>query len=110
MKNFLFACSCCPCAAAGGLFGRTRKDAGAAGGGAASVTFTHYSDLTEVFAEHRPLVVGKDRRFDAHLSWVDDYRAVTSGTLTVELVHADGSDRQGQRQGLPKHRASSACW
>lgn len=66
-----------------------------AGGSAASVTFTHYSDLTEVFAEHRPLVVGKDRRFDAHLSWVTDYRAVTSGTLMVELIHADGTIDKG---------------
>ena len=41
------------------------------GHGAGNVTFTHYSDLTEVFAEHRPLVVGKDRRFDvlAQDSW-----------------------------------------
>jgi RND family efflux transporter MFP subunit len=60
------------------------------GHGAGSVTFTHYSDLTEVFAEHRPLVAGRARRFDAHLSWLADYRAVTSGKLTVELIHPDG--------------------
>jgi membrane fusion protein, heavy metal efflux system len=71
------------------------SDAPAGAGGGASVNFTHYSDLTEVFAEHRPLVVGKDRRFDAHLSWVADYRAVDSGTLTVELVHPDGSIDKG---------------
>ena len=40
-------------------------------------------------------MVGKDRRFDAHVSWVGDYRAVTSGNLTVELVHADGSVDKG---------------
>jgi membrane fusion protein, heavy metal efflux system len=66
-----------------------------AGHGAGSVTFTHYSDLTEVFAEHRPLVVGKDRRFDTHLSWVADYRAVDSGALTVELVHPGGKVDKG---------------
>ena len=65
------------------------------GHGAGSVTFTHYSELIEVFAEHRPLVVGKDRRFDAHLSWAAYYRAVDSGTLTVELVHADGKVDKG---------------
>jgi membrane fusion protein, heavy metal efflux system len=71
--------------------GAPKESAEHGGHGAGSVTFTHYSDLTEVFAEHRPLVVGKDRRFDAHLSWVADYRAVNSGTLTIELVHPDGS-------------------
>ncbi len=75
--------------------GATTESAAGGGHGAGSVTFTHYSDLTEVFAEHRPLVVGKDRRFDAHLSWVADYRAVDSGTLTVELVHPDGTIDKG---------------
>lgn len=65
------------------------------GRGAGTVQFTHYSDLTEIFAEHRPLVVGKDRRFDAHVSWIADYRAVTSGTLTVELIHPDGRIDKG---------------
>jgi membrane fusion protein, heavy metal efflux system len=75
---FLAACSGAP------------SEVTTASSGASSVTFTHYSDLTEIFAEHRPLVVGKDRRFDTHLSWLADYRAVSSGTLTVELIHADG--------------------
>lgn len=75
--------------------GASNEGAEDGGHGAASVTFTHYSDLTEIFAEHRPLVVGKDRRFDAHLSWVADYRAVDSGTLTVELVHPDGKVDKG---------------
>ena len=75
--------------------GSTNESSADSGHGASSVTFTHYSDLTEVFAEHRPLVVGKDRRFDAHLSWVADYRAVTSGTLTVELVHPSGKADKG---------------
>ena len=74
--------------------GATDKGAAEAGH-AGSVTFTHYSELTEIFAEHRPLVVGKDRRFDAHLSWVADYRAVDSGTLTVELVYPDGKIDKG---------------
>jgi membrane fusion protein, heavy metal efflux system len=75
--------------------GAPKKSAAEGGHSMGNVTFTHYSDLTEVFAEHRPLVVGKDRRFDAHLSWATDYRAVDSGTLTVELVHANGKVDQG---------------
>ncbi len=84
-------------AACSGASTETAAEGG--GHGAGSVTFTHYSDLTEVFAEHRPLVAGKDRRFDAHLSWVADYRAVTSGTLTVELIHADGRVDKGSGGG-----------
>ena len=75
--------------------GAPTESAAGDGHASASVTFTHYSDLTEVFAEHRPLVLGKDRRFDAHLSWVADYRAVDSGTLTVELVHPGGKVDKG---------------
>ena len=71
------------------------ESAAGGGHGAGSVIFTHYSDLAEVFAEHRPLVVGKDRRFDAHLSWVTDYRAIDSGMLTVELVHPGGKVDKG---------------
>lgn len=65
------------------------------GHGAGTVQFTHYSNLTEAFAEHRPLVAERKRRFDVHLSWLADYRAVGSGTLTVELVWPDGKIDQG---------------
>lgn len=61
------------------------------GHGAGSITVTHYSDATELFVEFRPLVVNLRRRFDAHLSWLENYRAVDQGRLTVELTHADGT-------------------
>jgi len=60
------------------------------GHGAGSISATSYSDTTELFVEVRPLVAGLRRRFDAHLSWLEDYRAVNEGRLTVEIVHADG--------------------
>jgi RND family efflux transporter MFP subunit len=80
----LAACSGAPTAPAEG-----------GGHGAGTVQFTHYSNLTEAFAEHRPLVAGSKRRFDAHLSWTADYRAVSSGALTVELIHPDGTIDKG---------------
>ena len=52
---------------------------------------TNYAVSTELFVEYRPLVMDKDRRFDAHLSWLEDYRAVTEGTLTAELTWPDGT-------------------
>ena len=61
------------------------------GHGGGGIKVTDYADLTELFVEYRPLVMGKDRRFDAHLSWLDDYRAVTEGTLTAELTWPDGT-------------------
>lgn len=92
MKKYLYALApVLLLAACSGASNETSAD----GGGASSVAFTHYSDLAEVFAEHRPLVVGKNRRFDAHLSWLADYRAVKSGTLTIELIHPDGKIDKG---------------
>lgn len=57
---------------------------------AGSFTVTHYADATELFVEYRPLVVNRRRRFDAHLSWLADYRPVSEGRLTAELVWPDG--------------------
>jgi len=65
---------------------QTAAGASEAGG----VVVTHYTDQTELFAEYRPLVVDRRRRFDAHLSRVSDYRAITAGRLVVELVWPDG--------------------
>lgn len=61
------------------------------GHGGGGIVVTDYADLTELFVEHRPLVKGKDRRFDAHLTWLSDYKPVTEGTLTAELIWPDGS-------------------
>jgi membrane fusion protein, heavy metal efflux system len=60
-----------------------------AGGG--GIVITDYADATELFVEYRPLVKGKDRRFDAHLTWLSDYKAVTEGKLAAELVWPDGT-------------------
>lgn len=68
--------------------GDTSAEGGGHGGG---VTITQYSEATELFVEYRPLVAGKDRRFDAHLSWIEDYRPVDEGTLTAELTYPDGT-------------------
>lgn len=64
--------------------------------GEGSIGFTHYSETTELFVEVRPLVANLRRRFDAHLSWLADYRAVDQGNLTVELIHADGTIDRGE--------------
>lgn len=62
---------------------------------AGSVTATHYTGATELFVEYRLLANGKQRRFDAHLTWLDTDKPVEEGTLAVELVHADGKVDRG---------------
>ena len=66
--------------------GQPAVDAHEAGG----VVVTDYNQATELFVEYRPLVLDRRRRFDAHLSRIDDYRPVNEGRLTVELVWPDG--------------------
>ena len=57
----------------------------------AGIASTTYSDATELVVEFRPLVTGLRRRFDAHFSWLADYRAVNEGQAMVEVIHPDGT-------------------
>lgn len=61
------------------------------GHGGGGIVVTDFTQATELFVEYRPLVTGKNRRFDAHLTWLDTYKPVTKGTLTAELIWPDGS-------------------
>lgn len=65
------------------------------GHGAGSIASTTYSEATELVVEFRPIVAGLRRRFDAHFSWLENYRAVDQGRATVELIHADGTVDRG---------------
>jgi cobalt-zinc-cadmium efflux system membrane fusion protein len=67
----------------------------AASARAGSVTATHYTDRTELFVEYRMLASGKRRRFDAHMTWLNDFKPVNEGQLAVELVHGDGKVDRG---------------
>lgn len=60
-------------------------------GHSGGIVVTDFTETTELFVEYRPLVTGKNRRFDAHLTWLDTYKPVTEGTLTAELTWPDGS-------------------
>ncbi|HEX8225993.1 MAG TPA: efflux RND transporter periplasmic adaptor subunit [Allosphingosinicella sp.] len=56
----------------------------------ASVAVTHYTDVAEMFVEYRPLTVGVETSFAAHMSWLPDYRSINEGQLVVELVRGNG--------------------
>lgn len=62
---------------------------------AGSVTATHYTDATELFVEYRLLASGRQRRFDAHLTWLDTDKPVNEGELAVELLHEGGKVDRG---------------
>jgi RND family efflux transporter MFP subunit len=59
----------------------------------ARTAVTHYTDGTEMFVEFPILVVGQPSRFAAHMSWIDNFKAVNEGRLTIELVRPDGTQR-----------------
>lgn len=55
-----------------------------------SLSYTLYSDTTELFVEFQPLVVGKTSRFATHLTLLSDtFRPYTEGQVTVSLVQDD---------------------
>lgn len=54
------------------------------------VSYTLYSDKTELFVEFKPLVVGQTSRFAAHLTKLGDvFTPLTDGSVTVSLIKND---------------------
>jgi RND family efflux transporter MFP subunit len=55
--------------------------------GLPSLSYTLYSDSTELFVEFKPLVVGTTSKFAAHLTRLgDNFTPYTEGTVTVSLL------------------------
>jgi membrane fusion protein, heavy metal efflux system len=56
----------------------------------ASLSYTLYTDSTELFVEFKPLVVGETSRFAAHLTRLgENFTAYTEGNVTVSLLQDD---------------------
>ena len=55
---------------------------------AEDVTLSHtiWTDLTELFVEFKPLVVGESSRFAAHFSEMEHFKAILEGQVTVSLI------------------------
>lgn len=51
---------------------------------------THWTDKTELFVEHPPLVGGKTVRFAVHLTKLNDFQALNAGWPSIELRANDG--------------------
>jgi membrane fusion protein, heavy metal efflux system len=54
------------------------------------LTVTRWTDKTEVFAEYPALVVGQTSRFAIHLTTLEPFKAITEGSVGVQLRGADG--------------------
>ena len=54
------------------------------------LSVTRWTDKTELFAEYPSLVVGQTSRFAIHLTTLEPFKAVTEGTMEVQLRGADG--------------------
>src|SRR5918995_603397 len=54
------------------------------------LSVTRWTDKTELFAEYPSLVVGQTSRFAIHLTTLEPFKAVTDGTMEVQLRAADG--------------------
>lgn len=52
---------------------------------------TVWTDKTELFIEYRPLIVGRESAFAAHVTSIPGFKAVTQGAMTVDVVFGDGT-------------------
>lgn len=55
------------------------------GGGETAIAITHFTEVTELFVEFPVFVVGRESPFAAHLTHLDNFKPVASGTVTVTL-------------------------
>lgn len=51
-----------------------------------ALSYTIWTDKTELFVEFPALVVGKDSRFAAHFSYMSNFKPVTEGSVKVSLT------------------------
>jgi cobalt-zinc-cadmium efflux system membrane fusion protein len=56
------------------------------------VSITKWTEKTELFVEFAPLVVGKETPFAAHLTDLETFKPVSSGTLKLSLTSQQGRE------------------
>ena len=64
-----------------------------------AIAVTRWTDKTELFMEHPPLVAGQNARFAVHLTDLRTFKALTEGRVTVELRAAGGRSESFQTDG-----------
>ncbi len=56
-----------------------------------TIAVTHWTENTELFMEHPPLVAGEKARFAVHLTDLSDFTPLTAGQVVIELRSPGGS-------------------
>jgi len=56
---------------------------------------TVWADRVELFMEYKPLIVGRDTAFAAHVTEMPTFKAVTAGKVTLIVKLADGTSIPG---------------
>lgn len=52
---------------------------------------TLWTERTELFMEFKPLIIGQESGFAAHVTEMPSFKAVTAGTATITVTYANGS-------------------
>ncbi|MBA3503799.1 MAG: hypothetical protein H0T65_25785, partial [Deltaproteobacteria bacterium] len=56
---------------------------------------TRWTERTELFMEHKPLIVGKETGFAAHVTEMPTFKAVTAGSATITLTMVGSPPLEG---------------
>lgn len=60
----------------------------------AKLQLTEYSNVMELFAEADPFVVGQSSGILAHFSWLENFKPLDNGTVTLSLLTGKGKIKQ----------------
>ena len=55
-----------------------------------TLSVSHWTDRTELFMEHPPLVAGSTARMAAHVTTLADFRPLNEGRPSIEMRSSDG--------------------
>ena len=75
---------------AGTLAGACNKQPAEAESEAPTLDLTSWTDKTELFMEHPPLVAGQTTRFAVHLTQLSDFSALNAGRPHIEMTPESG--------------------
>lgn len=68
----------------------SRSRAGAPAAELSTRSVSHWTQATELFMEHPPLVAGQKARLAVHLTTLSDFRPLNEGRPAIEIKGADG--------------------
>lgn len=60
------------------------------------ISVTIWTERTELFMEHPPLIAGEETRFAAHLTVLPSFKALSQGTVTITIDLEDGTKLEGR--------------